>query len=109
MFLAIRDGVVVEQSYDIMSLLTLDQSRHEIIEWNHTLERCDASRGEVQLDPRSEKDKESDIKIKYTKKRLRAYPTVVSQLDMMYWDAVNGTTLWKDLITAIKVEFPKPE
>ena len=38
----------------------------------------------------------------------RVYPSVDSQLDMMYHDLVNGTTVWKDTITAIKLANPKP-
>jgi len=32
----------------------------------------------------------------------RKYPTYPAQLDALYWDMVNGTTVWKDTITAIK-------
>ena len=38
--------------------------------------------------------------------RLRNWPLIEDQLDMMYWDQVNGTTVWKDTITKIKEEFP---
>jgi len=36
------------------------------------------------------------------------YASVQEQLDMQYWDAVNGTTTWKDHISAVKVKYPKP-
>lgn len=39
--------------------------------------------------------------------RLEAYPTIQQQLDMLYWDQVNGTTNWRDNITSIKEQFPK--
>lgn len=32
----------------------------------------------------------------------------IDQLDMQYHDAVNGTTTWKDHITAVKNANPKP-
>jgi len=35
------------------------------------------------------------------------YPSIVDQLDMMYWDAVNGTTVWKDTIGKVKSKYPK--
>lgn len=39
----------------------------------------------------------------YKKERLKfLYPPITTQLDMMYWDAINGTTVWIDTITAIK-------
>lgn len=43
----------------------------------------------------------------YVELRLSAYPSVSEQLDMMYWDKVRGTSVWKDTITAIKDKFPK--
>ena len=30
------------------------------------------------------------------------------QLDMQYWDLVNGTTTWKDHVAAVKAKYPKP-
>ena len=35
-------------------------------------------------------------------KRKVEYGQVEDQLDMMYWDQVNGTTKWRDSITAVK-------
>jgi len=37
------------------------------------------------------------------------YPSIQEQLDMQYWDAVNGTTTWKDAIAQVKADNPKPE
>ena len=39
----------------------------------------------------------------------RVYPSIQDQLDMQYWDAVNGTTTWKDAIAQVKADNPKPE
>ena len=36
------------------------------------------------------------------------YASVQDQLDMQYWDNVNGTTTWKDHIAAVKAKYPKP-
>jgi len=41
--------------------------------------------------------------------RDRIYPSAGEQSDMQYWDAINGTTIWLDTITAIKAKFPKGE
>lgn len=38
----------------------------------------------------------------------RAYPPIGDQLDMIYWDSVNKTTVWQDTIAAIKAANPKP-
>lgn len=41
--------------------------------------------------------------------RRAAYPSIGDQLDMQYWDSVNGTTTWADAIAAVKSAHPKPE
>lgn len=41
--------------------------------------------------------------------RDRQYPSIAEQLDMQYWDSVNGTTVWADTIAAVKAANPKPE
>jgi len=43
----------------------------------------------------------------YKTLRQQAYPSLQDQQDMQYWDAINGTTIWQDTITAIKEEYPK--
>jgi hypothetical protein len=55
-------------------------------------------------DPRTDEEK----KQVYKDKRRLDYPTVTDQLDMIYHDAMDGTTTWKDAITAIKAKHPKP-
>jgi len=45
----------------------------------------------------------------YKYDRQSEYKTIAEQLDMQYWDAVNGTTNWQDHINAIKTKYPKPE
>jgi hypothetical protein len=41
--------------------------------------------------------------------RDRKYPSIQEQLDMQYWDSVNGTTTWADAIAAVKAAHPKGE
>ena len=40
--------------------------------------------------------------------RAAAYPSLQEQMDMQYWDAINGTTTWKDAIAKVKSDNPKP-
>ena len=40
--------------------------------------------------------------------RDRVYPSIQDQLDMQYWDKVNGTTTWQDAIAKVKTDTPKP-
>jgi len=44
----------------------------------------------------------------YKFNRQQAYASIAEQLDMQYWDSVNGTTTWKDHINQVKSAHPKP-
>ena len=44
----------------------------------------------------------------YKTARQEAYVSIADQLDMQYWDSVNGTTTWKDHIAQVKSDNPKP-
>ena len=44
----------------------------------------------------------------YKVARQSAYASIQDQLDMQYWDNVNGTTTWKDHIAQVKSDNPKP-
>jgi hypothetical protein len=39
--------------------------------------------------------------------RRMAYPSIADQLDMLYWDKVNGTENWLNSIESVKNRFPK--
>jgi len=43
----------------------------------------------------------------YQRDRATAYPSIQEQLDMQYWDKVNGTTNWVDAIAKVKSDIPK--
>ena len=45
----------------------------------------------------------------YVEARSAEYPSLQEQQDMQYWDAINGTTTWKDKITEIKTKYPKTQ
>ena len=47
-------------------------------------------------------------KLNYQRTRREAYPSLEEQLDLQYWDQVNGTTKWKDAIAKVKADNPKP-
>ena len=44
----------------------------------------------------------------YSRKRSEQYASLQEQMDMQYWDSVNGTTTWKDHIAKVKADNPKP-
>ena len=45
----------------------------------------------------------------YQRDRQPEYPSIQDQLDMQYWDKVNGTNNWQEAIEAVKTKHPKPE
>ena len=44
----------------------------------------------------------------YIENRKENYLPISEQLDLIYWDNVNGTTKWKEHIAKVKADFPKP-
>jgi hypothetical protein len=44
---------------------------------------------------------------KYQRDRAKDYPTLADQLDMQYWDKINGTNKWQQAINAVKQKYPK--
>ena len=59
--------------------------------------------------PSNEAIEEKKLQINYKNDRQVAYESIQDQLDMQYWDSVNGTTTWKDHIAQVKSDNPKPE
>lgn len=82
-----------------------------------------AATGESEVLAFSEADKAANDKIeaawpallleknalKFQEERKAGYGAIGDQLDMQYWDAVNGTTTWKDHVAKVKSDNPKPE
>ena len=57
-------------------------------------------------------DKIEELKAEYNSKqyqrdRAKAYPSIQEQLDLQYWDKVNGTDNWEQAINAVKAQYPK--
>jgi hypothetical protein len=42
-----------------------------------------------------------------TRNRVVGYGSFGDQLDMIYWDDVNGTTTWKDHVAQVKADNPR--
>ena len=43
----------------------------------------------------------------YQRDRSKDYPSIQDQLDMQYWDKINGTNKWQQAINAVKQKYPK--
>lgn len=51
--------------------------------------------------------KPNPIKPTYKDFRADNYGTINEQLDMLYWDKVNGTNVWMEHIDLVKSKYPK--
>ena len=75
------------------------------IEWpngnpnNITVEQIQAKQAELEAEYDTQE---------YARNRAEAYAELSDQLDMQYWDSVNGTTTWSDHIAEVKALYPKP-
>tara|TARA_Y100000310_G_C20404671_1_gene679089 strand:+ start:453 stop:791 length:339 start_codon:yes stop_codon:yes gene_type:complete len=59
--------------------------------------------------PNLEKEEQERFNaLTYSQKRAIKYPSIGDQLDMQYHDQLNGTTTWKDAVTKVKTDYPKP-
>jgi hypothetical protein len=58
------------------------------------------------LSKQQELIKEYESKL-YQRDRALSYPSIQDQLDMLYWDKVNGTNKWEETINLIKTKYPK--
>ena len=83
----------------------LDQTPppHKIIEWASDNKDSQPSDDELNAAFTAWKNENE-----YKEKREVAYPSIEEQMDMQYWDSVNGTTTWKDAIAKVKTDNPKP-
>ena len=90
MQLIIKDGLVVATHDDCQDVYRLYHGC-EVVSY-----AGNAAPGDV--DPRTDEEKA----MVYRDQRRAAYPPIGDQLDMMFWDQINGTTKWRDVISAIK-------
>lgn len=97
---------MIEKITAILSLVPNAQVtvRGEEVEWH---EPSIAPVTDAQIDAEIVRlQREYDAK-QYQRDRAKEYPSIQEQMDMQYWDSVNGTTVWQDTINAIKAKYPK--
>ena len=82
-------------------------SRVKIVKADGELTREGLPNWELVKNKQAELQAEYDSK-QYQRDRAEQYPSIQEQLDMQYWDSVNGTTTWKDAIAKVKTDNPKP-
>jgi hypothetical protein len=97
--LVIRDGIVLAtHKASQWEELAGKYPGAEVVEWHG------AHISPLTPDPRTKEEKTEA----YKALRRLAYPPVAEQLDMLYHDAVDGTTTWVGAIKAVKDKYPKP-
>ena len=75
-----------------------------VIEW-HDTNQTQPTESEIQAEiTRLQAEYDAN---QYQRDRATAYPSIQEQLDMQYWDKVNGTTTWQDAIAKVKTDIPK--
>lgn len=86
-----ENNIVIQEASDLIPAVTHLQY---FVPANYTIELEDEESSEYKLSH-------------YAEFRAKEYPSIQEQLDLRFWDEVNGTTIWKDTISAIKAKYPK--
>jgi len=76
--------------------------------WTDNNGTLDWDSGNSQSKPTEDEITAEINRLDYKRKREVQYPSLQDQLDLQYWDQVNGTTKWKEAIAKVKADNPKP-
>jgi hypothetical protein len=74
-----------------------------IKEWNLDI----AQPTEIQLNALEAQANEIEKINNIRSQRANNYPSLADQLDMQYWDKINGTNKWQQAINAVKQKYSK--
>jgi len=97
-------GSEVDFTKDVLLQDDSDGKGVYIKEWNLSI----AKPTQAQLDALETEAQAKEELQTILSTRATAYPSIQDQLDMQYWDSVNGTTTWKDAVAKVKSDNPKP-
>lgn len=98
---------VLNSDYPELSWRLEGDYAYEKIEWHLSKGQTPPSKEELES-KLATLQTEYDSK-QYQRDRAVAYPSIQEQLDMQYWDAVNGTNKWQEAVAKVKTDNPKPE
>ena len=79
----------------------------DISSYQSIIDKHNQQKTEYDTQKQKDIDEFNAYKETYQYKRSIAYPSVVDQLDMQYWDKINGTTTWTDAVAKVKSDNPK--
>jgi hypothetical protein len=74
-----------------------------IAEWNLDIPKPTMAQLNVFESQTNEVERINNIR----SQRAKDYPSIQEQLDMQYWDKINGTNKWQQAINAVKQKYPK--
>ena len=98
---------VLNSDYPELSWELEGDYKYEKIQWHLSKGQTPPSKEELES-KLATLQTEYDSK-QYQRDRAVAYPSIQEQLDMQYWDAVNGTNKWQEAVAKVKTDNPKPE
>jgi hypothetical protein len=73
------------------------ETGQEDFQWFHPTIPC----------PTEQEMSQWEAQAKVIENRRKAYPPIGDQLDMIYHDKMNNTTVWTDTIQSVKETYPK--
>ena len=100
--MATKEELQTQADAEIEAAKPLNKSVNGVVS-----EFSDADYAQAKIDLGNQKWE--DQQFGYISARQSAYASIGDQLDQQYWDAVNGTTTWKDAVAKVKSDNPKPE
>jgi len=74
-----------------------------IAEWNLDIPKPTMAQLNVFESQTNEVERINNIR----SQRAKNYPSLADQLDMQYWDKINGTNKWQQAINAVKQKYSK--
>jgi hypothetical protein len=74
-----------------------------IKEWNLNIPKPTIAQLDVFEEQANEIERINNIR----SQRANNYPSLADQLDMQYWDKINGTNKWQQAINAVKQKYLK--
>ena len=96
----------IHQAIPTPNIQVTDEQWQYAINNNHNKLNLDGTSEFV--DTRTQEEINEFNSTQYQRDRQIAYASIEEQLDMQYWDKVNGTNLWQEHIDAVKAAHPKP-
>lgn len=95
-------------------LINVTKLHAELVKAGIPIDGC-ASDGRIDFKPEATEEQKGVAQailanhdpVWYIEERRKRFPSLGEQFDMIYWDRVNGTNLWQEMIAKIKADVPK--